>query len=58
LLGGGDEGTESGLLVSQGLFLVLEGVQEDFPIGLGLFFSLLGDFLFFNDTGSDVVKEI
>jgi len=57
-LGRGDEGTESSLLVSQRLLLVLEGVKEDFPIGLRLLFSLLGDFLFFNDTLSDVVKEI
>jgi len=57
-LGGFDKGGKSSLLVSQTLLLVFEGGKEGFPISLGLFFSTLGDFLFFNDTLSDVVKEI
>jgi len=57
-LGGVDEGGKSSLLVGQGLLLVLEGVQEGGPIGLGLLLVLLGDFLFLNDTLTDVLEEI
>jgi len=52
-----DQSVQSSSLVLEGSLLVFEVVQEDFPISLRSLFSLLGSFLFFNDSLSDVVKQ-
>jgi len=58
VIGGGDEGTESSLLVGQGLLLGLEGGEEDFPVSLGLILVLVGDLLLLDDSGADILEEI
>lgn len=52
-----NEGLESLDLLSKGVLLLDEVVKEGFPISLGLNFSISGNGLFFNESGSDVVEE-
>jgi len=57
-LGGVDQGGKSGLLVGEGLLLVLEGGEESLPVVLGLLFVGVGDFLLGDDIFSDVIEEL
>jgi len=44
-----DQSFQSGNFFSQGLFLLGQVVQQDFPVGLGFFFSTSSGGLFFSD---------
>lgn len=56
-LSGLNEGLESLDLLSKGVLLLDEVVKEVGPVLLGLGFSSSGNVLFFNKSGSDIVKE-